>query len=452
MEKLLPQNIEAECGVLGSIIIDPEAIVDLAPFLHPEDFYRDAHRTIYEVILHLSRRGGPADFITICDELERRTLLDDVGGASSISALINQVPTSGNVEYYGHIVARTAQMRRLIKAAGEIAALAYSDAEDALPQAEEKILAVGKQGAFADLRPLGDLLPTYLAELERRESGIRGISTGFRGFDIPTRGFQRGKLYVVGARPGVGKTTFCQNVAYRGALKGHRYAYFSLEMPEDDVLDCFMAMDSLENSLRLQGGDIEDWSAVVESGDRLAELGMYLRYTPGIYLDELASMARRIVHAKNVEMIIIDYLQLMRARIDGKRIQHREMEIAEIARGLKALAGELRVPILVPAQINRNVERASAVCDERMNLSFRMPSLADLRESGEIEQSADTVIVAARSEEDETKVRFQFVKNRRGPLGSVDLHFEGGTSRFLSIEIERDEYGNIIDLEERRHR
>ncbi|HEX4715099.1 MAG TPA: DnaB-like helicase N-terminal domain-containing protein, partial [Ktedonobacteraceae bacterium] len=210
MEKLLPQNIEAECGVLGSIIIDPEAIVQVSDFLQPADFYRDAHRTIYEVILHLYQSSEPADFITICDELERRNRLEDVGGASYITSLINQVPTSGNVEYYGHIVERTSTLRRLIHAAGQIAAVAYEegDADVALDKAEKLIFEISQRHSRSDFSSMEEILADYMTKLEQlnaRRGTIVGVPTGFTDLDRITGGLQRSDLIVLAARPGIGK-------------------------------------------------------------------------------------------------------------------------------------------------------------------------------------------------------------------------------------------------------
>ncbi|MGH2506143.1 MAG: replicative DNA helicase, partial [Ktedonobacteraceae bacterium] len=224
MEKLLPQNIEAECGVLGSIIIDPEAIVQVSDFLQAEDFYRDAHRTIYEAILHLYQNSEPADFITICEELERHNQLEHVGGASYITSLINQVPTSGNVEYYGHIVERHSTLRRLIHAAGQIAAVAYeeSDADVALDKAEKLIFSISQRHSRSDFSSMEDILADYMQKLEQlnaRRGTIVGVPTGFTDLDRMTGGLQRSDLIILAARPGIGKTSFALSLAHNSAVK-----------------------------------------------------------------------------------------------------------------------------------------------------------------------------------------------------------------------------------------
>jgi replicative DNA helicase len=436
-----PQSREAEEGVLGSLLIDPEAISEVAALITPDDFYNWGRRTIYTAILSLAQRHIPADYLTLCEELRRQGQLDEVGGASEVAALIGAVPTSRHAEYYARIVAKKAECRRLLQAAAKIAQLACEEGDEALTEAESLILAIGQQRAHQSFVSMAEYFPAYLNRLEARSQGgaVRGISTNIRMLDALLGGLQPGKLYVPAARPGVGKTTICQNIAYRGARKhGIRVGFFSLEMSEDDLMDRFMAMHTQINSLALQNGALspDEWDTVVKSEEVMSRLGIFFRHTPGIYLDDLASMARRLVKRHHIDVLIIDYLQLVRARIEGKRIGHREMEVAEIARGLKMLAGELSLPILAPAQISRAVEHSAVLKDERTGLSYRMPMLADLRESGELEQSADVVMFLARAEEDETKVKLHVAKHRNGPTGSIDLYFEGATTRFFPLSMQ----------------
>ncbi|HCI78567.1 MAG TPA: replicative DNA helicase, partial [Ktedonobacter sp.] len=273
MEKLLPQNIEAEAGVLGSIIIDPEAIVQVADFLYAEDFYRDAHRTIYETILRLYEQHQPADFITICDELERINKLDDVGGPSYVTSLINQVPTSGNVEYYGRIVERTAILRRLIHAAGEIAAVAYEegDANIALDKAEQLIFSISQRSARADFSAISELLTDYMNKLEQlheRRGSIVGVPTGFSDLDRMTGGLQRSDLIILAARPAMGKTSLALSLAHNSALKHKQsVAVFSLEMSKEQLVQRLLSMDAGVDQQRLRTGWIEDdeWERIIYS-------------------------------------------------------------------------------------------------------------------------------------------------------------------------------------------
>jgi replicative DNA helicase len=380
VEKLLPQNIEAECGVLGSLIIDPEAIVQVADFLHAEDFYRDAHRTIFEVIVQLYEQHEPADFITICDELTRRNKLEQVGGAGYITALINQVPTSGNIEHYGRIVERTAILRRLIHAAGQIAAVAYdeSDADVALDKAEQLIFEISQNHARSDFSALRDLVSDYMDKLEQlheRRGAIVGVPTGFTDLDRLTGGLQRSDLIILAARPAVGKTSFALSLAHNAAIKhGRSIAVFSLEMSKEQLLQRFISMDAGVDQQRLRTGWIEDeeWERIVNSMGRLSEASIWIDDTAGISTMEMRSKARRLVSEHGVDMIIVDYLQLMQSDMGGKRNENRVQEVSEISRSLKGLARELDVPVLALAQLSRTVESRQS----------KVPQLSDLRESG----------------------------------------------------------------------
>ena len=380
MEKLLPQNIEAECGVLGSIIIDPEAIVQVADFLYPEDFYRDAHRTIYEVILQLYEQREPADFITICDELAQQNKLEDVGGASYITSLINQVPTSGNVEHYGRIVERTAILRRLIHAAGQIAAIAYEegDADIALDKAEQLIFIIGQRHARSDFSTLRDLLSQYMGKLEQlheHRGTIVGVPTGFTDLDRLTGGLQKSDLIILAARPGIGKSSLALSLAHNTAVKfQNSIAIFSLEMSKEQLVQRFLSMDASIDQQRLRTGWIEDddWERIVYAMGTLSEANIWIDDTAGISTMEMRSKARRLHAEHGVDLIIVDYLQLMQATVGGKRNVNREQEISEISRSLKGLARELNVPVLALAQLSRAVESRSS----------KVPQLSDLRESG----------------------------------------------------------------------
>ena len=380
MEKLLPQNIEAECGVLGSIIIDPEAIVQVADFLYPEDFYRDAHRIIYEVILQLYEQREPADFITICDELAQQNKLEDVGGASYITSLINQVPTSGNVEHYGRIVERTAILRRLIHAAGQIAAIAYEegDADIALDKAEQLIFTIGQRHARSDFSTLRDLLSQYMGKLEQlheHRGTIVGVPTGFADLDRLTGGLQKSDLIILAARPGIGKSSLALSLAHNTAVKfQNSIAIFSLEMSKEQLVQRFLSMDASIDQQRLRTGWIEDddWERIVYAMGTLSEANIWIDDTAGISTMEMRSKARRLHAQHGIDLIIVDYLQLMQATVGGKRNINREQEISEISRSLKGLARELNIPVLALAQLSRAVETRSS----------KVPQLSDLRESG----------------------------------------------------------------------
>ena len=439
MEKLLPQNIEAECGVLGSIIIDPEAIVQVADFLHPDDFYRDAHRSIYEIILHLYEQHEPADFITICDELERHNKLEDVGGASYITSLINQVPTSGNVEYYGRIVERTSILRRLIHAAGQIAAIAYEegDADVALDRAEQLIFGISQKHARSDFSQLRDILSEYMDKLDQlheRRGTIVGVPTGFTDLDRLTGGLQKSDLIILAARPAVGKTSMSLSLAHNAAIKYQQsIAVFSLEMSKEQLVQRLLSMDAGIDQHRLRTGWIEDdeWERIVYSMGTLSEANIWIDDTAGISTVEMRSKARRLHAQHTIDLIIVDYLQLMQATIGNKRNENRVQEISEVSRSLKALARELNIPVLALAQLSRAVESRQS----------KVPQLSDLRESGSLEQDSDLVMFIYRDDvynpESERKNIADIIvaKHRNGPIGEVSLYFQASQTRFRDLEL-----------------
>ena len=439
MEKLLPQNIEAECGVLGSIIIDPEAIVQVSDFLHADDFYRDAHHTIYEVILQLYEEHEPADFITICDELERRNKLEEVGGASYITSLINQVPTSGNVEFYARIVERTAILRRLIHAAGQIAAIAYEegDADIALDKAEQLIFNISQRHARSDFTHMRDVLAEYMNKLDKlheRRGTIVGVPTGFTDLDRITGGLQKSDLIVLAARPGIGKSSLALSLAHNAALKYYTsIAVFSLEMSKDQLAQRLLSMDAGIDQQRLRTGIIEEdeWDRIVYAMDTLSESNIWIDDTAGISTMEMRSKARRLQAEHGIDLIIVDYLQLMQATIGGKRNENRVQEISEISRSLKGLARELNIPVLALAQLSRAVESRQS----------KVPQLSDLRESGSIEQDSDIVMFIYRddlyNQESERKNIADIIiaKHRNGPVGEISLYFQASQTRFRDLEL-----------------
>ncbi len=439
MEKLLPQNIEAECGVLGSMIIDPEAIVQVADFLYPEDFYRDAHRSIYEVILQLYEQHEPADFITICDELERQNKLESVGGASYITSLINQVPTSGNVEYYGRIVERTAILRRLIHAAGQIAAMAYEevDADVALDKAEQLIFNIGQRHSRSDFSRLRDLLSEYMNKLDllhERRGTIVGVPTGFTDLDRLTGGLQRSDLIILASRPSIGKTSLALSLAHNAAIKHQQsIAIFSLEMSKEQLVQRLLSMDAGVDQQHLRTGWIEDdeWERIIYAMGTLSEANIWIEDTAGISTVEMRSKARRLLAEHGVDLIIVDYLQLMQSAVGPKRNENRVQEISEISRNLKGLARELDVPVLALAQLSRAVETRQS----------KVPQLSDLRESGSLEQDSDVVMFIYREDvynpESERKNIADIIvaKHRNGPIGEVSLYFQANQTRFRDLEL-----------------
>ncbi len=431
MEKVLPCNIEAECGVLGSIIIDPEAITRVADFLQPADFYRDAHRTLFEVMRSLYERREPADFITICDALGDR--LEDVGGSSYITSLINDVPSSGNVEYYGRIVERTSTLRRLIYAAGQIAAVSYdgANAEQAIEKAESLIYAIGARRAREAASSLSEITRSYLADLDylyQHRGAVIGIPTGFGDLDREMGGLQKTDFVILAARPKVGKTAFALNIARNAAAGGFRVGFFSLEMGKKQLMGRLMSMQTGIDSQYLRSGRIADyeWETLVQAGDALESLPIWIDDTGALSTTALRSRARRMQEEHGLDLLIVDYLQLLQARNEaGKRYENDVQETTEVSHALKALAKELDIPVLALSQLSRKVE-------ERAD---KHPMLSDLRQSGSIEQDADIVLFLYRDElyhDDAPKgvVEVNIAAHRNGPVGDIELRFDAAHTRF----------------------
>jgi replicative DNA helicase len=443
VEKLLPQNVEAESAVLGSILIDPDAIMQVADYLKPEDFYRDAHRVIYQAALELYEDRAPADLITLTDELARRNKLEEIGGASYVSSLANQVPTSANVDYYGHIVERTAILRRLIHAAGQIAAVAYDepDATTALDQAEKLIFNISQRFTREDFDHIRETLKTYIDKLEQlheHRGSIVGVASGFSDLDKITGGLQKSDLIILAARPAVGKTALALSLAHNAALRfGSGVAIFSLEMSKEQLVARLLSMDAGVDQSRLRTGylDDEEWERISDSVGRLSEAKIFIDDTPGITLVEMRSKARRLMMEQGFDLMVVDYLQLMQGSGGGRGHENRVQEVSEISRGLKAMARELNVPVLALAQLSRAVE----------SRTDKHPQLSDLRESGSLEQDADIVMFIYRDEvynenTDRPNIADIIIaKHRNGPVGQVSLYFQAAQTRYRDLELQRNE-------------
>lgn len=441
-EPTLPSSIEAEEGLLGSILIDPDALALIIDRLTPDDFYRNTHRVIYEAMLRLEARHCPSDFITVCEELERDGKLDDVGGASRITHLLVTVPTSGNATHYAAIVAQKALYRRLIHAAGVIAASAYEEETDALEKAEQALFALSRTRQSPEIAPISQVVAACMDDLtavQEKHQAIIGVPTGFRHLDIPLGGLQRSDLIILAARPGTGKTAFALNIAASAVYQHARHvAIFSLEMSKKQLGLRLLSMQSHIDQQRLRMGWIEDtdWERLVTSAATLSDGPVWIDDTGGMSLASLRSRARRLQAEHQIDLVIVDYLQLMHAELSGKRYPNREQEIAEISRGLKALAKELDVPVLALAQLSRAVEG-------RMS---KIPQLSDLRESGAIENDADVVLFIYREElynpdnlDAKNTADIIIAKHRNGPVGTICLGFEARETRFYSIDFDPPE-------------
>lgn len=434
--RLPPHNVEAEQSVLGSLLIDPEAILKVNPFLRPEDFYRETHGLTYKAIIDLHERRQPADFVTLCDELERRGQLEQVGGPSYLTSLINAVPTSAHVQHYGHIVERTAMLRRLISAASEISNMAYERADDEdkiLDQAEQLIFGVAQRRIERQLVPLRKILGDYYDRIEylyTHRGETVGVPTGFIDLDRLLGGFQPADLIIVAGRPGTGKTSLALTIAdFAARLHRQCIALFSLEMPSQQVVQRLVSGTTGIESQRLRTGDIseDELASITRSMGELSEAPIFVDDTPAISPMELRSKARRLHAEHPIDLIILDYLQLMQA---GVRMDNRVQEVSYISRQLKSLASELHVPVLACSQLSRAVESRA---DKR-------PLLSDLRESGSIEQDADVVMFIYREEmyvEDTFKPNIADImvaKHRNGPTGQISLRFMKELARFVNLE------------------
>jgi replicative DNA helicase len=444
MQRMLPSNMEAECGVLGSLIIDPEAIVQVIDFLGPEDFYRDAHQVLYKAILTLYHDHTPADFINICDQLERENKLEDIGGAGYIASLANQVPTSANAQYYGRIVERTGVLRRLIHASGQIAALAYESdegtADKALSQAEGLLFAVRQSHLLGEAKSplIRENLAAFiqrLDQLNQRRDSVSGVPTGFKDLDRLLGGLQRSDLIILAARPAVGKTGLALSLAYNAAVRHQRkIGIFSLEMSQEQMIQRLVSMDAGVDQQRLRTGWIEDeeWERIIEAMSTLGEAMILIDDTAAISPMQLRSKARQwTTEYGALDLIIVDYLQLMHVDTTGRRSDTNRVQIIdEISNELKALARELNIPVLALAQLSRAVELRHS----------KVPQLSDLRESGSLEQNADVVMFIYRDEvynpgtERPNQADILIAKHRNGPVGEVVLYFERSQTRFRDLE------------------
>jgi replicative DNA helicase len=420
-DKITPANPEAEESVLGALLIDPDAVIRVASFLRADDFYREKNGWLYQAILDLHERRQPADFITVVDELERRNQLQETGGATYITTLINNTPTAVHVEHYAHIVERTATLRRLIGAAGNIAALAYEEADDLdelVDRAEQLIFGVSERRVRRDLTPVRQIMHGVVDRIDflhRHKGGILGVPSGFSKIDKLLGGFQKSDLIVLAARPGVGKTSLALNIAVNAAKRhAQRVAFFSMEMSNEQLVQRLLAAETGINQQRLRMGEIEDdeWQMLVEAAGVLSDTLLFIDDTPAMSALELRTKARRLQAEFGLDLVIVDYLQLMRGEA---RSENRVQEISYITRSLKSLARELEAPLIAISQLSRAVE----------SRSDHKPILSDLRESGSIEQDSDIVMFIYREElikentERKNIADIIVAKHRNGPTDTV---------------------------------
>jgi replicative DNA helicase len=435
--------VDAEEAVLGSVLIHPETIFDLLPFLKTDDFFIVRHQWIWETLCDLHERRDPIDYLTVVQDLEQRGRLEEVGGAAYVLGLANKSPSALNAEGYGRIVERMAIRRRLIDAAGKIARAAHSDEtniDEVVSQSEQAVFEVTERRLTRDLVPVRDVVSTYFDHVQymaQHSEDVMGVPSGFIDIDQMLGGFQRSDLLIIAARPGMGKTSWMNTVLLNAARQRQRVAMFSLEMSNEQVVQRLLSMEANIPSHKLREGKLEgrDWEAFVTGSDRLANLPVHLDDTPALNTQELRSKARRLHMEYGLDLIVIDYLQLLTTPF---RNDNRVQEISYISRALKQLARELNVPLIAAAQLSRAVEQRQ---DKR-------PLLSDLRESGSIEQDADIVMFIYRDKyynpdtEQGDRAEISIAKHRNGPTGIVNLVFVPELTQF------RNAASINIDLEE----
>ena len=442
-----PHNDEAEASLLGAVLIDSDAIVKIADIINADDFFEVKHRHIYEAVLRLYELRSAIDVLTLADQLKNSGLLDMVGGATYLTELTNFVPTAAHVEQYADIVAQKALRRRLIAASQDITNLSYDEANglrELIEQAETRLFEVSQQHVQQNVVSLETILEQSferLDELHRDKKKIRGIPTGFKDLDNILAGLQRSDLFVLAARPSMGKTALALNLAHNVAVRAKEpVLIFSLEMSKEQLVDRLLSMESGVDAWALRTGNLTDtdFEKIGQAMGTLSEAPIYIDDTPGITVSDLRTKARREAHQHQLGLVIVDYLQLMsgggRYGGDGNRVQ----EISEISRGLKGVARELNVPLVSLSQLSRSVESRSP----------QIPQLADLRESGSIEQDADVVAFIYREEyynpeTDRKKITDIFIKkHRNGPTGSVELYFDNEKQRFRSLDTKHSASGD----------
>ena len=437
--KIPPQNLDAEKSLLGAVLIDEEVLADAAEITHPSDFYDKNHGLIFAGMMRLFEKHKPVDLLTLTDELKRKDELELVGGSAYLTELTNYVPTAAHASAYAEMIAQAAVRRRLIKASGDISELGYDEStttQELLEKAEAELFSVSDQSTKQDLVSLESILTDSfdrIEELSKNKGSLRGVRTGYRDLDNMTAGLQKSDLIILAARPAMGKTTLVTNLAYNVAtIEKNPVLFFSLEMSKEQLVDRMLADASGVDSWNIRTGNLsdEDFAKLSEAMGEMAEAPIYIDDTPGLSVLEMRTKARRIAHENPLGLIIVDYLQLMQA--NGNHNGNRVQEVSEISRGLKLIARELNVPLIALSQLSRSVESRTPP----------IPQLADLRESGSIEQDADIVSFIYRPggyyEPDNPEVQnitdLIIAKHRNGPVGKVQLYFHPERLRFMSLD------------------
>lgn len=433
--RIPPHSIDAEESVLGALLLDKDAIIAVAEFLGADDFYDDRHREIFLSAVELYEERTPIDVLTVAEKLKKRKVLKKVGGAGFLADLANKVPTAAHVEHYGRIVKDQATKRSLMGAASKLVDLSLDEglaADELLDKAESEVFSITQKHLERAFTPVREALAESfdrLDELHKQTEGLRGIPTGFADLDDTLAGMQRSNLLILAARPAVGKTSLALNIAQNLAVKYKRpVGFFSLEMSREELVDRLLVSQADIDAWRLKTGKLseEDFTKLSNAMGELAEAPLYIDDTPALSILEMRTKARRLQVERGVDLLVVDYLQLATSR----RLENRVQEVSEISQGLKNLARELKLPVLALSQLSRAVEQRGE----------KRPQLADLRESGSIEQDSDVVMFLWREDEENMEnISLEISKHRNGPLRSIKLRFRGDRIKFYGRETKRKE-------------
>lgn len=439
-DRMPPQNVEAEQSVLGSLMIDKNAIIKIADLISPEDFYKDTHAKIFEAMLYLYESHEPIDLLSISNRLKETGHLEQVGGNSYLASLANTVPTAANIVHYTKIVEKKAILRKLIDNASQIVVNAYdekNEVEDVLDEAERKIFAVSQKHIrqdFTSVKPILEEAFDRIDELSKNKGKLRGVPTGFRDLDKLLSGLQESNLIILGARPSMGKSSFVMDIARQAAVQAKvPVGIFSLEMSKGELIDRLICSQARVDLWKMRTGNLsssgenDDFSRIGHAIGVLSEAPIFIDDTAGLNVMEMRTMARRLQSEHGLGLIIIDYLQLIEGR---SNVENRVQVVSEISRSLKGLARELRIPIIALSQLSRGVESRE---DQK-------PKLSDLRESGSIEQDADVVMFiyredfAKKNAEKTGIANIIIAKHRNGPIGEIELYFKQEYTSFQDMD------------------
>lgn len=444
-DRMPPQNIEAEQSVLGSLMIDKDAIIKVADLIAPEDFYKNAHGKIFEAMIYLYENHEPIDILSLSNRLKEKEQLEQIGGHGYLASLANTVPTAANVVHYAKIVEKKAILRKLIDNASQIVSNAYdenNEVDNVLDVAEQKIFSVSQKHVrqdFTAVKPILEEAFDRIDELSKNKGKLRGIPTGFRDLDEKLSGLQESNLIILGARPSMGKSSFAMDIARNAAVKAKvPVGIFSLEMSKGELIDRLICSQARVDLWKMRTGNLssngenDDFSRIGHAIGILSEAPIFIDDTAGLNVMEMRTMARRLQAEHGLGLIIVDYLQLIEGRANAN-VDNRVQVVSEISRSLKGLARELRVPIIALSQLSRGVESRD---DQK-------PKLSDLRESGSIEQDADVVMFIYREDRAKKNVEKTGIaniivaKHRNGPIGEIDLYFKEEYTSFQDLDIQR---------------